>query len=101
MLAADPLTVTEEAMSAAAMRPIVTALMRFGVSHVRCRAASQERTPVAPVAAAITHPAHIDPRIRKKQPSRAQVDVAVSLPGVAEAHGTVDPIATSYLARIA
>ncbi len=54
-------------MSAAAIRPIVTTLIRLGVSHVRCRAASQELTPVAPVAAAITHPAHIDPRLRKNR----------------------------------
>jgi hypothetical protein len=33
--------------------------MRFGVSHVRCLAWSHERVPLAPAAAAMTHPTHM------------------------------------------
>jgi hypothetical protein len=53
------LIVTDEPIAAAAKRAIVAALMRRGVSQVRCRAWSQERAPLAPAIAAIAHAAHM------------------------------------------
>ena len=56
----DPLIVTEEKPNAARNSAIVAARSRLGVSQVWCCAWSQERVPVAPAAAAITHPAHME-----------------------------------------
>jgi ketosteroid isomerase-like protein len=55
----EPLSPTAETPKAATHSAIVTARMRRGVSHVRCRACSHERAPVAPAAAAIAHAAHM------------------------------------------
>ena len=51
----NPRTLRPKATSKA----IVAARRRWGVSQVVCWAWSQERTPLAPAAAAITHPAHM------------------------------------------
>ncbi len=50
---------TEETPKAATTNAIVTALMRLGVSQVRCCACSHARTPLAPAVAAMTHAAHM------------------------------------------
>ena len=51
--------VSDENPNAATNSAIVAARRRSGVSQVKLRAWSQERAPLAPAAAAITHPAHM------------------------------------------
>ena len=51
--------VSDENPNAVTNKAIVAARRRSGVSHVMCWAWSQERAPLAPAAAAITHPAHM------------------------------------------
>ena len=55
----EPLNPTLGMTTAITHSAIVTAFIRFGVSQVKWRACSQERTPVAPAAAAMAHPAHM------------------------------------------
>jgi hypothetical protein len=55
----EPLSPTAETPNAATHSAIVAARTRRGVSHVRCRACSHERAPVAPAAAAMAHAAHM------------------------------------------
>jgi hypothetical protein len=55
----DPLSVTDEKANAVTNRAIVMARRTRGVSQVMCWAWSHERAPLAPAAAAITHPAHM------------------------------------------
>ncbi len=50
--------------NAATNKASVAARIRFGVSQVMCRAWSHDRAPLAPAAAAITHPAHMDKMVR-------------------------------------
>ncbi len=49
----------EEITKAATNKVSVAARIRFGVSQVAWWAASHDRVPLAPAAAAITHPAHM------------------------------------------
>jgi hypothetical protein len=55
----EPLSPTAETPKAATHSAIVAARIRRGVSHVRCRACSHERAPVAPAAAAMAQAAHM------------------------------------------
>jgi DNA-binding transcriptional ArsR family regulator len=55
----DPLKPTVEINRAAANSATVIARSRLGVSQVVCRVCNQERTPVAPVAAAMAQAAHM------------------------------------------
>ncbi len=54
----EPLRVIDENPKAAVKGAIVPARSRRGVSQVACWAWSHERAPLAPAAAAMTHPAH-------------------------------------------
>lgn len=61
----EPLTTSEEAISAAAIRQIVARFRRCGVSQEKPRVASQARMPVAAapeVATAAMHCMHMRPR---------------------------------------
>jgi hypothetical protein len=55
----DPLSPTVETASAALIRPIVTTLIRRGVSHVAWLFCSQVRAPVAPAAAVMAQATHM------------------------------------------
>ncbi len=58
-LGVAPLNVTDEKANATTNRAIVIARRTRRVSQVMCWACSHERAPLAPAAAAITHPAHM------------------------------------------
>ena len=55
----EPLSVTDENTKASMNSALVIDRRTRGVSQVMCCACSQERTPLAPAAVAITHPAHM------------------------------------------
>jgi hypothetical protein len=55
----EPLRPMLDTANAAVTRAMVAMRILRGVSHVRWRAWSHDRTPLAPAAAAIAHPAHM------------------------------------------